>query len=272
MQRAKKELEAPIRRFFQTFDLLKREPEFERQWAIVELRQRYLFREQRRERLEVPASVSIGQPPPVPEQFLDHARAHSWVERMDAKFHACTGCSFSPGEQLCAACGGSGRQITRNEFMLCTACDQTGRVTCSLCNGEQRCVWAEVSYVRDYPESYRRFYRPFQSQFSAGATALVEYLEGRDAPEALYVSLDQRRKGPYRDGPTGETDFHGFQLGVAADAARKEIARRERQRPLLREIHVLAWPVRELVYRVLGSTRRILMVSDGHGVPLLFVD
>lgn len=271
LEQAQRELEAPMRRFFRTYDLLKREPWRVSRWAVVELRQRYLLREQRSEQLEVPASVSIGQPPPVPEDFLEHPRAHSWVRRMDAQAHACTGCSFSPGEQSCAACGGSGTIMHRDERSPCTACGRTGAVTCGLCNGERQCVWAEVGFARDYTDDVRRFYQPYESPWSTAATALREALEQRRAPDALHVSLEARRKGPYRDAPVGETELYGFRLGTAAESARKELARRERQRPLLSEVEVFAWPVLEVIYRVLGKSKRILLINDA-GVPRVFVD
>lgn len=272
LERAKRELEAPVRRLFRTWDLLKREPISIHRWAIVELRQRYQLRDQRSERLEVPASASIGKPPPIPEDFSESALAHSWVQRMDAQAHACTGCSFSPGRQTCVACGGGGVLMSRDEHHPCTACGQLGDVTCSLCNGEKLCVWADVSFARDYAESDRRFYKPFEAQFSQAATTLIEHLEGRTTPDALQVSLDARRKGPYRDGPSGESDFHGFRLAGAAEAARREIARRERMRPLLREVRTFAWPVLELRYSILGRGKRLFLISDGAGTPIAFVD
>ncbi len=183
---ARAQTTAPMRELFRTVDLLKRKPVALRRWAAVELVARFAFREERRERHEVPASTLIGQRPPLREGFEEgHV---TWVRAMEPEVHACTACSFSPGEQQCLVCGGSGWHDPTAQAGTCSFCGGSGHVRCALCNGERRVSWAQLVFTSDSTETIRRVFLPIERRGSSGACTLRVRLETNPAPDVLRFS------------------------------------------------------------------------------------
>ncbi|MEM9074750.1 MAG: hypothetical protein AAGE52_40010 [Myxococcota bacterium] len=257
---------------FRRVDLFERDPRQVRLWAGVEVEAKFLFREEREETIEVPASTYTGQRPPDPTTFLATPISYSWIRRTDGARNPCTSCSFSPGKQLCLACGGTG--LFDEVGQRCFSCRGTGATTCAMCNGERFCSTASIVFIRDHTEHLeRQLWFPIGSRWSRAASNLRAHLLQRPPDEELRVSLRQGAAlNPYRGGPSSAPTFHGINYGDAMERAQQTLALRQRMRPLMAEVQAYARPILEVVYRVLGKVFRVLIVTDPTHGPAVFVD
>ena len=93
-------------------------------------------------------------------------------------------------------------------------------------------------------------------------------IEAGEAPaEALSLPLEARaNRGPYRDAPTAETNFHGFAYGEALRLAR-EFAADRRARAIDADLRLTAVPFLEVLWRSFVRSHRALLHVGADGSP-----
>ena len=134
----------------------------------------------------------------------------------------CMSCIVSPGLVPCPTCGGEGvLNVSGDTPSTCTACGGSGKITCAVCDGEQRAVACTVRYVNDRPVRIRQLIVPqVHDTLRPALTAAIDpdatwSEELRFDPTPSLVTSAYRGASAVR----AEDNFHGHYFGAARDAA-----------------------------------------------------
>ena len=244
---------------FWRVELARREPDRVRAFCAVRVTGSVQLRSEQHGDAEVPVGrAELGARPAPPE--LGAELSYGFVrEVLDPSPRRCSWCApDTPGWQLCVCRGTS-------EFG-CSACENVGLVRCSICEGEAQVVLARVTHGAYTTERVDRIDVPLAA--AGGHVWALRMAVHQEAPaEALSLPLEARaNRGPYRDAPTAETDFHGFAYGQALRLAR-EFAADRRARAIDAELRLTAVPFLEVLWRSFVRSHRALLHVGADGSP-----
>jgi hypothetical protein len=254
-------------------DLAKETPVEEHRLAAVLLVARALSRRSWEKVAEVSEQqierMSFDAPPPPADMTPgQHTRL---AEVLDATPRACSSCATKPGERLCTACGGTGRDV-QGSGMSCPVCGGVPLGRCSTCDGTARTVRARVRHIEDQVLAVRYAYVP--TMLPTIEAAIDQAIDpALEPPEVLRFDPDARVSGgPYRDSRKQEPVFYGHRFGDALTRALQVAKGLGGEGEILRQdIKTYAWPILWLRYRFWGVSREVALVPRRDGAMFAFV-
>lgn len=260
--------EANVRRWLRSFDLLTRKPVKVTAWVALRVEARAVVRRTRRERVEISARLAVpGAMPPAPTHFGARV-SHFVVTEVEGRLdHACTGCTFEPGRQLCGVCGGQGVIVmdgTRGR-RLTRACTCTrGTLLCSTCEGSGRARFVQAIYVDDETDSLAVVRVP--AVVPGPIYDLIDAIQSGPGPDELRFSVKQALgSGPYRDSAPGEQSAWGFDMGNTAKNVSGILDRFLGRQTYASEAITWAWPFLHVEHSILGRRYDLLLTKDPSG-------
>lgn len=258
--------EASVRRWLRSFDLLTRPPVRVSAWAAVRVEARALVRRTRSERVELPARLAVpGAMPQPPTEWGGRVSNFVVVEVEGRIDHACTGCPYQPGRQLCGICGGEGVIVIDSSGDRARDCSCTdGTLVCATCEGSGRARFVQALYVDDETDTLSIVRVP--SPVPGPIYDLIDAVQSGPAPDALRFSTQQALgSGPYRDSAPGEASAWGFSLSNTAKTVTAMVDRFLGRQTYASEANTWAWPFLHVEHRIFGRHYDLLLVKDATG-------
>lgn len=170
----------------------------------------------------------------------------------DARPRRCGTCRLRPGREMCQVCAGEGR-IQRQEddrSLFCRACERTGWITCTRCDGGGEVQRVTVRTFQDRVGELEHVFVPAITPTLH--EALSERLLGQDQlPAELRVDLDHAsvKLGDYRgDAADSRPHFHRIDASQVLPDAKATLT------------------------RMAGTGTLVERVVEAHAVPLLLLD